>query len=153
MSAVPPDETAACTDRDATDVLARFELGTPTRRFARGVATQRQLDPTFTEEVLEALSAIAPDFARLTIEIPFGDFYSRPGLGLRDRQLVTITALASQGQERQLKVHLRFALNVGLTQEEIVEAMMQLAVYSGWPVALNALRAAAEVFAGGDARP
>jgi 4-carboxymuconolactone decarboxylase len=138
---------------DAQRLLEEFGLGEPSERFTRGVATQRRLDPTITEEVLGAFSDVAPDFARLTIEYPFGDIYSRPGLDLQKRQIVTMATLATLGQERQLKVHIRFARNVGVTDEEIIEALMQISVYAGWGRALDALRCAKEVFAGDPAQP
>lgn len=133
---------------DAQTLLDRFDLGPTSERFERGLARQRELDPTIGEELLGALADIAPDFGRLTIEFPFGDIYSRPGLDLPQRQIVTMSVLAALGQTRQLKVHIRFARNVGLTDTEIVEILMQISVYAGWGRALDALRAAKEVFAG-----
>lgn len=97
--------------------------------------------------MIAALAPIAPDFARLLIEFPFGDIYSRPGLDLKSREIATIAALAALGNATaQLKVHIEGALNVGVTQAEIVEVFMQMAVYAGFPAALNALFAAREVF-------
>lgn len=96
---------------------------------------------------------MAPDFGRLTIEFPFGDIYSRPGLDLKQRLITTMAVLAELGQERQLKVHIRFARHVGLTDDEIVEVLMQISVYAGWGRALDALRAAKEVFGGAPAQP
>lgn len=147
---MPHDDTQAA---DAQRLLDEFGLGAPSQRFTQGVATQRQLDPNITEEVLAAFADVAPDFARLTIEFPFGDIYSRPGLDLKQRQIVTMTTLATLGQDRQLKVHIRFARNVGVTDEEIIEVLMQISVYAGWGRALDALRCAKEVFAGDSAQP
>lgn len=141
------------TTHDAQTLLDRFDLGPTDERFERGLATHRQLDPHISEEVLEGLADIAPDFARLTIEFPFGDIYARPGLDLKQRQIATLAALTALGQERQLKVHIRFARHVGLTEEEIVEVLTQLSIYAGWGRALDALRAAKDVFAGDPARP
>jgi 4-carboxymuconolactone decarboxylase len=102
--------------------------------------------------VIEALAPIAPDFARYLIEFPFGDIYSRPALDLKTREIATIAALAALGNAQpQLKVHIEGALNVGCSREEIVEVFMQMAVYAGFPAALNALFAAREVFAARDA--
>lgn len=115
-------------------------------RFERGLRTQGKLDPDIGEEILESLARIAPDFARYTIEFPYGDIYSRPGLDLRARQIATIAALTTIGAESQLAVHIGFALNVGLSADEIVEVIMQMAVYAGWPRALDALRVAKGVF-------
>jgi len=98
--------------------------------------------------VIAALADIAPDFARYIIEFPFGDIYSRPGLDLRAREIATIAALTALGNAApQLKVHIQAGLNVGLSRQEIVETIMQMAVYAGFPAALNGLFAAKEVFA------
>lgn len=102
--------------------------------------------------MVDALADVAPDFARLLIEFPFGDVYSRPGLALRDREIATVAALTAIGHApAQLKVHVQAALNVGLTRDEITEVIMQMAVYAGFPAALNGLFAAKEVFAENDA--
>lgn len=117
------------------------------QRYARGWDKLKEIDGEAGERVIAALAPIAPDFARLLIEFPFGDIYSRPGLDLKSREIATIAALAALGNATpQLKVHIEGALNVGCTQEEIVEVFMQMAVYAGFPVALNALFAAREVF-------
>lgn len=97
---------------------------------------------------MAALADIAPDFATYVLEFPFGDIYSRPGLDLRSREIATIAALAAMGNATpQLKVHIEAGLNVGLSRDEIVETLMQMAVYAGFPAALNGLFAAKEVFA------
>jgi 4-carboxymuconolactone decarboxylase len=97
--------------------------------------------------VIAALAPIAPDFGRLLIEFGFGDIYSRPQLDLRAREIATIASLATLGcAQPQLKVHIEAALNVGCTRDEIVEVFMQMALYAGFPAALNALFAAREVF-------
>jgi 4-carboxymuconolactone decarboxylase len=117
-------------------------------RYARGWDKLKEIDGTAGEKVIAALSPIAPDFARMLIEFPFGDVYSRPQLDLRAREIATIAALAALGNAQpQLKVHVEAALNVGCTRDEIVEVFMQMAVYAGFPAALNALFAAREVFA------
>ncbi|ALR74813.1 carboxymuconolactone decarboxylase family protein [[Enterobacter] lignolyticus] len=117
-------------------------------RFITGQKMLQQVDGQGGDGVVKSLQDIAPDFARYLIEFPFGDIYSRPGLNLRDREIATVAALTALGNAApQLKVHLAAALNVGLTQEEIVEVIMQMAVYAGFPAALNGLFAAKEVFA------
>ena len=98
--------------------------------------------------MIAALSDIAPDFATYLFEFPFGDIYSRPGLDLRAREIATIAALTAMGTATpQLKVHIEAGLNVGLTRDEITEIIMQMAVYAGFPAALNCLFAARDVFA------
>ena len=88
---------------------------------------------------------LAPDFFKYVAESAFGMIWSRPGLAIRDRSLVTVSQLAALGKSEELKAHLRGALNVGLTRDELVEALMQTAVYAGVPAAVEALRVAAEV--------
>ncbi|TAM50290.1 MAG: carboxymuconolactone decarboxylase family protein [Paraburkholderia sp.] len=121
-------------------------------RYTRGWDKLKEIDGEAGERVIEALAPIAPDFARYLIEFPFGDIYSRPALDLKAREIATIAALAALGNAQpQLKVHIEGALNVGCTREEIVEVFIQMAVYAGFPAALNALFAAREVFAAHDA--
>lgn len=117
-------------------------------RLERGKRALAEIDGAAGDKVIEALADIAPDFARYLFEFPFGDIYSRPGLDLRSREIATIAALTALGNAApQLKVHIEAGLNVGLTREEVVEIIMQMAVYAGFPAALNGLFAAKEVFA------
>jgi 4-carboxymuconolactone decarboxylase len=117
-------------------------------RYQRGWARLREIDREQGEHVVEALDSIAPDFARYLIEFGFGDIYSRPGLDLRTRELAVVAALTALGNAApQLAVHIHGALNVGCTREEIVEVMMQMALYAGFPAALNALFSARTIFA------
>jgi len=104
------------------------------------------------ERVVEALADISPDLGRYIVEFGFGDVYSRPGLTLREREIATIGALTALGNAApQLKVHIAAGLNVGLTRDEIVETILQMALYAGFPAALNGMFAAREVFAAHDA--
>jgi 4-carboxymuconolactone decarboxylase len=83
---------------------------------------------------VNSLAGIAPDFATYLIEFSFGDIYSRPDLNLRSREIATVAALTAMGNATpQLKVHIEASLNVGLTRAEIVEVIMQMAVYAGFP--------------------
>jgi len=117
-------------------------------RYDRGLRKISEIDGKAGEQVVESLSDIAPDFARYLIEFPFGDIYSRPGLDLKSREIATISALTALGNAQpQLKVHIRAALNVGCSEGEILEVIMQMAVYAGFLAALNGLFAAKEVFA------
>ena len=117
-------------------------------RYLRGWEKLKEVDGQAGENVVESLRDIAPDFARLLIEFPFGDIYSRPGLDLRTRELAVVAALTALGNAApQLKVHIHGARNVGCSEQEIVEVIMQMAVYAGFPAAVNGLFAAKEVFA------
>lgn len=116
-------------------------------RYERGLQKLSEIDGEAGERVIESLADIAPDFARYLIEFPFGDIYARPGLDLKCREIATVAALTALGNAQpQLKVHIHAALNVGCTKGEILEVIMQMAVYAGFPAALNALFAAKEVF-------
>lgn len=116
-------------------------------RYRRGWDKLREIDGQAGENVVSSLADIAPDFARLLIEFPFGDIYSRPQLDLKSRELGVVAALTALGHAQpQLKVHVHGALNVGCTREEVVEMIMQMAVYAGFPAALNALFTAKAVF-------
>ncbi|MFW5332509.1 carboxymuconolactone decarboxylase family protein [Hydrogenophaga sp. ZJX-1] len=117
-------------------------------RYERGLEKLREIDGEAGDRVLESLDGIAPDFARYLIEFPFGDIYSRPGLDLKSREIAVVAALTALGHAApQLKVHIQGALNVGATRTEVVETIMQMAVYAGFPAALNGLAVAKEVFA------
>ncbi|MGV8854168.1 MAG: carboxymuconolactone decarboxylase family protein [Devosia sp.] len=116
-------------------------------RYERGKLALAQIDGDAGQAVIDSLADIAPDLGRYVIEFGFGDIYSRPGLDLRSREVATIAALTAMGNARpQLKVHIKAGLNVGLSQHEIVETIMQMAVYAGFPAALNGISAAKEVF-------
>ena len=119
-----------------------------TDRYARGWAKLKEIDGAAGERVVASLADIAPQFADYLIEFPFGDIYSRPQLDLKSREIGVVAALTAMGHAApQLKVHIHGALNVGCTREEVVEIIMQMAVYAGFPAALNGLFAAREVFA------
>lgn len=116
-------------------------------RYERGLAKLKEIDGQAGENVLNSLEDIAPDFARYLIEFPFGDIYSRKGLDLKSREIAVVAALTALGNATpQLKVHIHGALNVGVSRTEVVETIMQMAVYAGFPAALNGLFAAKEVF-------
>lgn len=116
-------------------------------RFERGMKMLNKIDGRGGGKVMDCLEQIAPDFGRLLAEFPFGDIYSRPGLNLEKREIAAVAALTAMGNAApQLKIHIAAALNVGCTRTEITETIMQMAVYAGFPAALNGLYAAREVF-------
>ena len=96
--------------------------------------------------VLQELEKISPDLARFTVEFPFGDIYSRPGLDMKSREIATIAALTCLGYMNHLKDHVNAALSVGCSKTEIKEVIIQMAVYAGFPASINAMLAAKEVF-------
>lgn len=127
---------------------SHLDQQTQSERFQRGWQRLKEIDGKAGEQVVESLQAIAPDLARYVVEFSFGDIYMRPGLDLKSRQIATVAALTALGTAQpQLKIHLRAALNVGCTQAELVEVVMQMAVYAGFPAALNGMAVLKEVLA------
>ncbi|UKA64372.1 carboxymuconolactone decarboxylase family protein [Arthrobacter sp. FW306-04-A] len=96
----------------------------------------------------QLMGDLAPKLAELTDEVLFGDVWERPGLSPRDRSLVTVAALVALYRTDQLKSHLGRALDNGLTEEELVEAITQLAFYAGWPCGVGAIGVLREVSRG-----
>jgi 4-carboxymuconolactone decarboxylase len=123
------------------------EPASHSQRYQRGLEQLRAVDGDAGVRVVEQLAQAFPDFAEYVVEYPFGDIYARPGLGLRERELAVVAALTAMGNAApQLRVHVHAALHVGCKPEEIVEAVMQMSVYAGFPAALNGLSVVREVF-------
>ena len=121
-------------------------------RYKLGQTTLSSIHGHIGEGVMNALADIAPDFAKMIIEFPYGDVYSRGILTPKERQIATIASLVTLGNSpTELKAHLQGGLNVGCSRQELVEVMMQMAVYAGFPAALNALFVAKELFSELDA--
>ncbi len=119
-----------------------------TDRYKKGWATLGKINSDAGKRIMKSLKDISPDMARLVIEFPYGDIYSRPQLDLKTRELVTIASLTTLGfAAHELKAHVNNALNAGCSKEEIVEVIMQMSIYAGFPASLNALFVAADVFA------
>ncbi|MFC0236997.1 carboxymuconolactone decarboxylase family protein [Fictibacillus phosphorivorans] len=97
-------------------------------------------------KISDALQDIAPDVGKYIIEFAYGEIYSRAGLTNKQRALVTISSLVTQGTEPQLELHINTGLTAGLTKEEIVESITHLIPYTGFPRVLNALTVAKKVF-------
>lgn len=93
-----------------------------------------------------AAQELAPEFLDVVYAYLFGEVYYRPGLDLKQRAVCTLSTLTVLGREAQLRVHIRGALNVGLSKQEVVEALAHTAAYGGLPAALNALGVAKAVF-------
>ena len=94
----------------------------------------------------QLMGDIAPKLAELTDTVLLGDVWARPGLSRRDRSLVTVSALIAMNRPDQLRSHMALARQNGVKEEELVEAITQLAFYAGWPNAISAVGIAREVF-------
>lgn len=116
-------------------------------RYDLGLAMMRKMFGPGIDAALKSLQAASPDLARCLVEFPFADVYARPGLDLKTREMLTVAALTVLGYpQAELKDHIRGALNVGCTPDQILEIILQMAVYAGFPAALEAVKTAASVF-------
>jgi 4-carboxymuconolactone decarboxylase len=117
-------------------------------RYDRGMEKIQQMYGEAGARTLDSLREIAPDLGRYIVEFVFGDIHSRTGLDLKSREMATVAALTALGNAApQLRAHIHGALNVGCSEPEIIEIMIQMAAYAGFPAALNGIQAAREVFA------
>jgi 4-carboxymuconolactone decarboxylase len=134
--------------------LAVGELALTDDRYERGLEKLLKIHGKEGERFIENVKVTAPDMARFIVEFVFGDVYSRPALDVKSREIVTVTALTALGNAQpELKVHLHAALNVGCSRAELVEVMIQLAVYAGFPAALNGIATLKKVFEERDKKP
>jgi len=116
-------------------------------KYAKGLKKLEEISPGAAERTKQSLDDIAPDMVKYLMEFVFGEISSRPGLDMRTREIAAVASLATLGTApNQLKVHIKGALNCGVSREEIVEVLMQILVYAGFPAALTGLRLAKEVF-------
>lgn len=116
-------------------------------RYQRGLDVLNRIKGDSVIELADSLQEISPELGYQTVAWAYGDSYSRPALSPRDRQLVTLGMLTSQGgEESELRAHIPLALEVGLTPDEIVETFLHAAVYCGFPRAINATQTARKVF-------
>lgn len=126
----------------ATDPL------TDATRYQRGLSRLEAVSGSHGVRVVQSLEDIAPDLGRYIVEFAYGDVFARPGLDLKTRELATVAALTAMGTAApQLRVHMQASLNVGATRQEIIETVIQMVPYAGFPAALNAVTIAREVFA------
>lgn len=116
-------------------------------RYERGYKRLAEVNAGAADRVVETMRELNPDLARYLVEFAYGDIYGRPGLDLKSRQIAAVAALTALGTASpQLKIHIHGALNAGCGRQEVVEVMLQTAIYAGFPAATNGLRVAGEVF-------
>ncbi len=100
------------------------------------------LEPNTAERVTAKLSELDPDLPRLITDYAFADVIGRPGLDLKTREMLTVAALTAMGNApSQLEFHMRGAMNVGVSRQELLEIVIQMAVYAGVPACMNGLTA------------
>jgi len=122
-----------------------------TDRYQRGLAKMMEYTPpggsASHQQIADELQNLAPDVPRYMVEFAFGDIYSRPGLTKQEQAFVTVASLVTLGTDPQVELHINTAITVGLTQDQIVSALIHLLPYIGFPRVLNALAIAGRVFA------
>ena len=118
-----------------------------TKKFNDGMKEMRKHFGKVADSWIESIREISPEFAKVNVEFPFGELYTRSVLDDKTRELCTIAALTVQGFSiPELKVHTVGALNCGASRDEILEVVTQMLAYCGFPAATNELKAVNEVF-------
>jgi 4-carboxymuconolactone decarboxylase len=117
----------------------KFEQGMKIRRAVLGDAHVERAEANKTP--------FDADFQRFITESAWGSVWTRPGLDRRTRHLITLAMLAALGKEHELAMHIRSTQNTGVTQEELKEVFMQVAIYAGVPSANTAFAVAKRVYA------
>ncbi|MGL6297936.1 MAG: carboxymuconolactone decarboxylase family protein [Methanobacteriaceae archaeon] len=116
-------------------------------RFEKGMGVLKKTNKVAIEGIFDELNEVAPDLARFIVEFPYSEIYTRETLDLKTRELITIGALTVLGHALpQLEDHVNAALNVGATKDEIIETIMQMTAYGGFPAAINGMMTAKKVF-------
>ncbi len=123
-------------------------------RYEKGMEILKITNKDAINGLFEELEDIAPDLGRFIVEFPYSEIYTREGLDLKTRELATVAALTALGTaDGQLNNHINAALNVGNSPQEIVEVIMQMSAYAGFPAAINGIFAAKKVFKKRDLLP
>jgi 4-carboxymuconolactone decarboxylase len=118
-------------------------------RFDAGLQTRREvLGPQYVDQSMAAVDDFSREFTDLLNTYCWNDIWNRPGLPRKSRSILNLGMLCALGKEHELKLHIRGALNNGLTKDEIKEVFLQVAIYCGVPAAVVAFRCAKEVFKG-----
>ncbi len=115
-------------------------------QYERGITTRREvLGDEHVDRAIERTTEFTAEFQDLITRYAWGEIWSRPGLDRRTRSCMTLTALVALGREEELAMHVRAALRIGLTPDEIKEVLLHSAVYCGVPAANGAFAVAQRV--------
>ena len=116
-------------------------------RYDAGLKTRREvLGAKWVDQAMTGVDDFNREFTELLNTYCWNDIWNRPGLSRKHRSLLNLAMLTALGKDHELKLHIRGALNNGLTKDEIKEVFLQAAIYAGVPAAVAAFRAAKEVF-------
>jgi 4-carboxymuconolactone decarboxylase len=117
-------------------------------KFERGLKLRKQvLGADYVDKSMAAADDFSMPMQELSTEYCWGHVWTRPGLALRDRSLINIAMISALNRPHELKLHVKAALNNGLSREEIREVILQVAVYCGVPAGIDSTRIAREAFA------
>jgi 4-carboxymuconolactone decarboxylase len=115
--------------------------------FDRGIAVRKEvLGRAYVEGALKSATPFNEDFQTLVTQCAWGGIWSRPGLDRKTRSMLTIAMLAALGQHQELKLHIRATRNTGVSQEEVKEILLQVAIYAGVPAANSAFEDARQAY-------
>jgi 4-carboxymuconolactone decarboxylase len=121
-------------------------------KFEKGLQLRKQvLGAEYVEKSMASADSFSMPMQELSTEYCWGHVWTRPGLALRDRSLINIAMISALNRPHELKLHVKAALNNGLTRETIREVILQVAVYCGVPAGIDSTRIAREAFAEVDA--
>ena len=121
-------------------------------KFEKGLKLRKQvLGAEYVEKSMASADSFSMPMQELSTEYCWGHVWTRPGLALRDRSLINIAMISALNRPHELKLHVKAALNNGLSREEIREVILQVAVYCGVPAGIDSTRIAREAFAEVDA--
>lgn len=122
-------------------------IDTTSERFQKGLKIRREvLGSEHVDRSLQSADDFTGEFQQIVTEWCWGDLWGRPGLDRRTRSIINLAMLAALNRPHEVRLHVRGALNNGLTKEEIKEVLLQVMVYCGVPAALDAMKVAADVF-------
>jgi 4-carboxymuconolactone decarboxylase len=117
-------------------------------RFDKGMKLRKQvLGADYVERSMAGADEFSLAMQELATEYCWGYVWTRPGLALRDRSLINIAMISALNRPHELKLHVKAALNNGVTREEIREVLLQVAAYCGVPAGIDSTRIAREAFA------
>ncbi|MCX5796920.1 MAG: carboxymuconolactone decarboxylase family protein [Elusimicrobia bacterium] len=122
-------------------------------KYHKGLKKLLEMEGEAGSAVVEKMKQISPDFTRYLLEFVFGEIYARPGLDIKTKEAVTLAGMVTLGAALQVKVHVKAALNLGFTEQEIIEMMLQLAPIVGFVRAMDGLIAAKQAFDESKASP
>jgi 4-carboxymuconolactone decarboxylase len=117
-------------------------------RFEEGLKLRKQvLGADYVERAMAGADEFSMPMQELSTEYCWGYVWTRPGLKLRERSLINIAMISALNRPHELKLHVKAALNNGVTREQIREVLLQVAVYCGVPAGVDSVRIAREAFA------